>query len=206
MPQIELLHDLVLLLLALGLPGLFLIALADSAGLPTAGVPDMVLLLLVVHAQSAPELAQLVPTCVLGSALGCLAMYYFGRRGGLRVLERFAPKRRALIEEKIERYGLWAILMAVIGPPPYPTKLFVLSAGVFKMGPGSFLSAILLGRFLRYGSVAYLALHFGARAEELLLNQYPVVFATLSGLVGLTLLVRWRRRRASGAKRPGELR
>ena len=206
MPQIELLHDLVVLLLGLGIPGLFLIALVDSAGIPTAGGPDIVLLLLVVHAQGAHELAQLVPTCVLGSALGCLAMYYFGRREGPRVLERFALERRASIREKIDRYGLWAILIAVIGPPPYPTKIFVLSAGVFKMGPGSFLSAVLLGRFLRYGSVAYLALYFGARAEELLLSHYPVVFATLVGLVGLVLLVRWRRHQASRAKQPGGLR
>ena len=96
--------------------------------------------------------------------------------------------------------------MAVIGPPPYPTKIFVLSAGVFKMGPGSFLSAVLLGRFLRYGLVAYLALHFGARAEELLMNHYPVVFAMLIGLVGVALLVRWQRHQAARTKRPGELR
>ena len=100
MPQIELLHDLVVLLLGLGIPGLFLIAMVDSAGLPTAGGPDMGLLVVVVRAQRAHDLAQLVPICVLGSALGCLAMYYFGRRRGPRVLERFAPERHASIKEK----------------------------------------------------------------------------------------------------------
>jgi membrane protein YqaA with SNARE-associated domain len=195
MPQIEILQDLVVLLLGLGLLGLFLIAFVDSAGIPTAGGPDMVLLLLVVHGQGPGELAQLLPAVVIGSTLGCLAMYYFGRRGGARLLERFAAERRVSIKEKIDRYGLWTILVAVLGPPPYPTKIFVLSAGVFKMGLGPFLSGVLLGRVLRYGAVGYLALRFGERAKELLVTHYPVVFLALAGLVGLVLLLRWRRTR-----------
>ena len=192
----EFLEQLTLLLLGMGISGLFLIAFVDSAGVPTGGGPDLVLLLLAVHSQGPADLVQLVPAAVVGSALGCLVFYYIGRSGGERILSRFAAQKQVSIKERIDRHGLWTMVVAMLGPPPYPTKLFVLSAGVFEMRPGSFLTGILLGRTLRYGVVGYLAVRFGELAGEQLAIYYPVVFLAVVCLASLYLFFRWQRRRS----------
>ena len=46
------------------------------------------------------------------------------------------------------RYGLLAILIPSILPPPMPFKIFVLAAGVAKVRPLEFILAIAIGRGL----------------------------------------------------------
>ena len=59
-------------LLVLGLPGLFLIALLDSAGVPLPGGVDIILLLL---AWQQPSLFLVIAlTAAVGSTLGCLVL------------------------------------------------------------------------------------------------------------------------------------
>ena len=100
-----------------------------------------------------------------------------------------------VIEERIKNHGLWAISLAMMGPPPYPTKVFVISAGVFRMAIGAFLSCVVLGRLLRYGLVGLLAAWLGPTAEAAIMAHYPTVFSGLLVIAGLSLLVRRLRRR-----------
>ena len=173
-------------------------AFVDSAGIPTAGAPDVALLLLAIDYGTMVSLGQLVPATVLGSALGCLIMYFAGSKGGRPLLNRFTPRRRESVETRIDRFGLWAILLAVVGPPPYPTKLFVLSAGVFRMRVGRFLIGVTLGRTIRYGLVGVLAVRFGSMAEEMVVAHYPSFFAFVIILAGMVFAVsRWRDRVAA---------
>jgi len=192
------LEKLIALLRAMGTPGLFALAFLDSAGLPTGGGPDMLILLLAAHDQAAVRLLTVAPVAVLGSTLGCLVFYGVGRRGGEPVLARFAAEKRARIIDRIERYGLWAIVVAVVMPPPYPMKLFVLSAGVFRMSLKDFVSAVLIGRTARYFTVGYLAVRYGEQAGALLRAHYPAAVGTLAALVGLLLLARWQWQRRRG--------
>ena len=59
-------------------------------------------------------------------------------------------------------------MAAVMGPPPIPTKLFILSAGVFGMRVRKLLIGVLIGRSIRYGIAAYLGIALGDRAVEML--------------------------------------
>ena len=156
-----------------GIPGLFGLSFIDSAGLPTAAAPDIALMILAQIRLESPQIIALLAAATIGSTLGCALLYYVGCKDGDVALRRFDPKRRERVKERIDRYGFWAIIAAVMGPPPVPTKLFILSAGVFGMRLRTLVISVLLGRTVRYASAAYLGLTFGERALEMIRSFVP---------------------------------
>ena len=60
-------------------------------------------------------------------------------------------------------------------PPPFPFKLFVISAGVFRLNVLRFTIAIAVGRTFRYLLEGYLAARYGDRAKEILAHYYPSI-------------------------------
>ena len=72
----------------------------------------------------------------LGSIAGCLALYTLARKGGEAFLRRrFKAHTSTRAMERFRSYGLLAILIPSILPPPTPFKIFVLAAGVAKVRP-----------------------------------------------------------------------
>ena len=171
------------------------LAFVDSAGIPTGGGPDWVLLVTVSESQLRMDLMLFVLAAVLGSSLGCIVPYYLGCRCGHLLLERFEVERQASVRDKIDRYGLWAVAFSVVAPPPYPMKLFILSAGVFGMPLSKFVLAVVVGRTLRYSMVGYLAACYGERATELLRTNFATLAAVLAALAVIALLVQTVRNR-----------
>ena len=173
----------------LGPASVIVLSFLDSAGMPTLGGPDVLLLLTAPNFSLATGL-WLLAGSVAASALGCLVLYYVGRRGGEPLLARFGgSERREWVRLKLERYEFAAIFAAALGPPPFPTKLFVLSAGVLGMKWQPLLLAVILGRTLRYGVAWYLGLHYGAQAADLLSQHYLAIFAGVIVLLALMLLI-----------------
>ncbi len=121
--------------------------------------------------------------------------YHLGRKCGHMVLDRFDAARQETVRDKIDRYGLWAVAFSVVAPPPYPMKLFILSAGVFGMPLGKFVVAVVMGRALRYSMVGYLAVVYGERATDLLRTNFATVAAVLAALAVLTLVAQALRKR-----------
>ena len=66
--------------LALGAPGLFLIAFLDSSFLSLPEVADILVIFMVV--QHPARLPLYVAATTIGSICGCLLMYSIGRKGG----------------------------------------------------------------------------------------------------------------------------
>ena len=205
--EVEYVDRLIALLRTVGTPGLFALAFLDSAGLPTAGGPDVMILLLSARSQALVDFMIVALMAILGSVLGCLALYAVGRRGGRRVIARFSAERQEKIREKIERHGLWTIAVAVVAPPPYPMKLFMLSAGLFRMPLKLFVGAVLLGRTLRYFTVGYLAMLYGERAAAILRAHSLEAIGGLTVLIGVSLLASWlwRRRLAADPQRQKQI-
>jgi len=175
-------------LLALGLPGLFLMALLDSAGVPLPGGVDIVILLL-----SWKQPTLFVPVALAaatGSTIGCWILYRIGRRGGESALRRFDPAKRDWVTDKLRRHDILAVFVAVMGPPPFPTKLFVLGAGVVGMRWHRFVLTVFLGRAMRFLAEAYLAIRLGDRAAETLQQHSGGIALALLLLVGAVLLAR----------------
>src|SRR5918993_4621346 len=122
-----------------------------------------------------------------GSALGCLILYLISRRAGARALNRFSEKKQARVKNLIERFDMMAVLVATLLPPPFPFKLFVVSAGVFRFSLLRFMIAIVAGRAFRFLLEGYFAVRYGAQAKEILAKYYPWIGLGLA--VGILLFV-----------------
>ena len=175
-------------LLTLGIPGLFLVSFLDSAGVPLPGGVDLVVMLL---SWQRPSLYFLVAVvAALGSTLGCFVLYRIARTGGDAMMARFPPEKQEWVKEKVRRNDTLAMLVAMLGPPPFPTKLFILVAGVVRMDWRRFVSAVFAGRLVRFLGEAYLAVQLGDRAAETLKDNYPAIAGALLAAVVVFLLLR----------------
>jgi membrane protein YqaA with SNARE-associated domain len=168
-------------LVSFGPLGLLAIAFLDSVMIPMPGGVDAVLLLL---SASRPSWVLIyVAAAVLGSTAGCVALYYISKRAGHRALARFSESKQKRVKDLIDRYDVLSVLVASLLPPPFPFKLFVVSAGVFRLNLVRFTIAVAAGRTFRYLLEGYLAARYGEHAKEILGRYYPVI-----GL-GLALLI-----------------
>ncbi len=175
-------------LLALGIPGLFLISFLDSAGIPLPGGVDLVVMLL---SWQRPSLFfPIALTAALGSTAGCFVLYRIARTGGDAMMARFPADKQEWVKDKVRRNDTLAVLVAMLGPPPFPTKLFILVAGVVRMDWRRFVAAVFAGRLVRFLVEAYLAVKLGDRAADPLKAHYPSIAVPLAAAVILFLLVR----------------
>ncbi len=56
---------------------------------------------------------------------------------------------------------MFAVFVATLLPPPFPFKLFVVSAGVFRFSLLRFMIAIIAGRAFRFLLEGYFAVRYG---------------------------------------------
>jgi membrane protein YqaA with SNARE-associated domain len=191
---------------AIGGPGLFLIAFLDSSFLSFPQANDLLIILMV--AREPQWMAYYAGLATLGSLAGCLAIYGLAKKGGEAfLLKRMKPSRVDWGVNLFRRYGVLAILVPSILPPPAPFKLFVLVAGVARMPVWSFASSILIGRGARYFGIGLLTVWYGERAMSYLQDhgREVAVWAAVLALAGVSIYLFVRRRRAGNgpASMPG---
>jgi membrane protein YqaA with SNARE-associated domain len=184
-------------LAALGTPGLFAIALLDSAAIPVVGGPESLTMLLAWRYPA--HLPLIVLAGALGATLGNFVFYRVGRAGGDMALSRLKSRTQEWVKRQVTRHAFWALLVCVALPPPFPTKPIVLAAGVVGTPPGLFFSAVFTGRLLRYSALGYLGYRYGDQAARFIGTHYPSILLALAGLVILGLLGR----RVFSARRAG---
>jgi membrane protein YqaA with SNARE-associated domain len=178
-----------------GAPGLFLISFLDSSVLTFPVINDLLLVELSLRRPERMPLYALM--AVLGSLLGCTALYFIARKGEEAIFHKHAGDHAHAIRHWVERNGFLGMLIAALLPPPTPFKVFVLAAGVFEVPVQSFVSAIMLARLIRYFGIGYLAIRYGAEALPYLAHHKLQVTVLVIGLVllsyGLSRLVLRRR-------------
>jgi len=189
-------------LVPFGAFGLFAIALLDSALIPLPGGPDAVMLLLSTQNPARMPLYALGATA--GSVLGCVILYYISRRAGRRALDKFPPRKQARVKELVDRYDVLSVLVASVLPPPFPFKLFVITAGVFRLSLARFAAAVAVGRAFRFFLEGFLAVRYGEQAKEVLAQNYPAVGLGVAVLVVSVFVLRGLLRRKKGRERPAE--
>lgn len=173
-----------LLALTLGAPGLFLIAFLDSSFLSLPEIADILVVYMVTQ-HKARMLVYVIAT-LLGSIVGCLVMYFIGRKGGeALVRKRFAGDHVERAMAAFRRHGVMAVLVPSILPPPAPFKIFVLLAGVAGISVGKFTTAVAIGRGARYLLLGILAVEYGDAA---LTFMHDHAVAVSLAAVGLLLL------------------
>lgn len=175
-------------LVGFGAFGLFAVALLDSTFVPLPSSADALMIVLSTTHPSWMLLYAFMATA--GSALGCLILYLISRRAGARALNRFSERKQARVKHLIERYDAIAVLVATLLPPPFPFKLFVVTAGVFRFSLVRFMLAIVAGRAFRFVLEGYLAVRYGAEAKQILAKYYPWIGLGLVAAIVLFVIVK----------------
>ena len=159
---------------SLGAPGLFLVAFLDSSFLSLPEINDVLVVLMVTRNEALmPYYASMA---TLGSITGCLVLHGLGRKGGEAMLrKRFTGPRLEKAMGLFKRFGVLAIIVPALLPPPAPFKVFVLLSGVVKVPWLTFVGAVAVGRGLRYFGEGMLAVRYGDKAVELLRSNGPMV-------------------------------
>ena len=181
---------------ALGGIGLFVIALLDSSFLSFPQVND--LLIIVLSTRSPERMPYYAGMTTVGSLIGCFMLYGVARRGGEVFLRKRLKGRyvdRAL--KLYQKYGLLAVVVPALLPPPVPFKVFVLLAGAAAVSPWRFGIAIVIGRGIRYFGQGYLAVLYGEQAADFMRAhgaEIGIGLAIAAILIGIGVMM-WRRRR-----------
>lgn len=173
------------LALGLGAPGLFLAALADSSFLSLPEVVDILLIWMVTQHKS--RMVLYASSATLGSVIGCLLLYALGRKGDQFIARRFSAKRVERALGAFRKFGLMAVLIPSLLPPPMPFKIFVLLAGAAGISTGRFAMAIAIGRGIRYFGEALLAVWYGDQAMQFLQANGRTVSLSLAALAAAVL-------------------
>ncbi len=180
-------------LITFGAFGLFAVALLDSTFVPLPSSTDALMILLSTTYPSWMLLYAFMATA--GSAIGCWILYLISRRAGARALNKFSETKQRRVKHWIERYDAMAVLVATLLPPPFPFKLFVITAGVFRFSLLRFMIAIIAGRAFRFLLEGYFAVRYGAQAKEILARYYPWIgLALVVAIVLFVFVKRWVKR------------
>jgi membrane protein YqaA with SNARE-associated domain len=187
-----------------GGPGLFALAFLDSSFLSLPEVIDILVVSFVL--QHKDRLVYYALMSTLGSLAGCLLVYLAGLKGGEAFLRRrFGAGRVERGMAAFRRYGLLAVLVPALLPPPAPFKIFVLLAGVARVRLGTFALAIGVGRGVRYFGIAILAVWYGDLAGQYLQSNARPAAIAMAGLVllaGIAYVI-WSQRGARGSDESG---
>lgn len=151
--------------LGLGGFGLFLVAFIDASFLTLPEANDV--LIVVLSARNPGRLLFYASVQTVGTVLGSLVLFLLARKGGEAFLrKRFSAARMERGVRLVRRYGVAAIAVPALLPPPTPFKLFVLLAGSLGMGTWPFATAVAVGRFARYFGEGLLAVWYGEAALD----------------------------------------
>ena len=170
----------------LGPWGLLVAAILDAAAF---AIPVDVAFAGYVYADPTKIWLYIFATAV-GSTLGCLVPYGIGRAGGeLLLLKHIDRQRFERMRDRFERQEFFAMMVPAMLPPPTPLKLFLLSAGVFKMRADLFLLSVLTGRIIRFAALGFLVVRFGpgiiVLVTRAMAHHLPWVLAIFAALIAL---------------------
>jgi membrane protein YqaA with SNARE-associated domain len=169
-------------------PAMILIGALDSSLLSLPEINDY---LVVARCYAHPQSAFFFPIFpAIGSVLGCLLLYTIFSRGGLAVLHRkFRIDRVQKVERAYARFGILALAIPALLPPPLPFKIFIATAGALQFPRRKFLLTIMIARSIRYYTEGILAVYYGRRVLEFMKDNGLLIISIVAGLVVVGIVV-----------------
>ena len=169
-------------------PAMIVIGALDSSLLSLPEVNDY---LVVARCYTHPETAFLFPLFpAMGSVIGCFLLYTILRRGGQAVLHRrFRSDHVQRVEQAYARFGILALAVPALLPPPMPFKIFVATAGALQFPRRRFLLTIMLARSVRYYTEGTLAVFYGERVLRFLKDNGALIVSIAAGLFVIALAI-----------------
>jgi membrane protein YqaA with SNARE-associated domain len=169
-------------------PAMIVIAALDSSLLSLPEVNDY---LVVTRCYTHPRAVFLFPMfAAIGSVLGCLLLYTILSRGGRAVLHsKFRVEHVERVERWYARFGVLALAVPALMPPPMPFKIFVATAGALQFPRRKFLVTILVARSLRYYAEGTLAVFYGERVLRFSQDNALLIISAVAGAFLIALAV-----------------
>ena len=191
-------------LIHLGGPSLILLGLVDNSVIPLPGSTDIVTVLLAAHHRILWVYYAIMATAGPFSAADYLPhgpQRWQGNSG-----KRFSKKTTDRVYAIFSRRGFAAVAIPALLPPPFPIVPMLLAAGAMQYPTRKFLTALAVGRGIRFIILAYLGFHYGRHIVRLFaLYYWPVLIALIAFSVfgALFGLFEYKRRqKANGPETP----
>lgn len=178
-------------LLSWGPWGALVLALLDSAGVPVPVGVDALVLTIAAYSPLTGYFGAAL--AVVGSVIGSVILYYIGRIGGEKYLDRKTQRGWPLrFRRWFHHYGGITIFIPVMVPVPLPVKIFVLSAGALGMNRAHFVLLVAAARIVRYFGLAYLGAQMGSHRplQYLQGHMWQLIGAALALFLVSYLLVK----------------
>ena len=165
----------------LGGVGLVLLGLADNSIVPLPGSMDVLTIVLAAHHTQLWWYYAFMAT--VGAVIGGYITYGLARKGGKQAFERKLSRNRAdKVFQRFERWGFFAVAVPALLPPPFPIVPFLLAAGAMQYSRKKFVSALTLGRGIRFTLVAGLGAIYGRHIVRFFSRYYEPALIALIGL------------------------
>jgi membrane protein YqaA with SNARE-associated domain len=183
----------------LGPLGLFLMSMLDSSFLVFPFGNDLLLIALVSSNRDSLIWIAYVIVSAMGSVVGVFIVDLIMRKAGESGLERFVSQKRIeKLKAKLENKAGVTVFVATLIPPPFPFTPAVMTASALQSPRSELLIAVFLGRLVRFGIEAVLALYFGRQLIAFMNSDAVtyVVYALIGIAVVLSTLsiLRWLKR------------
>lgn len=189
----------------LGALGFIPLGLLDSSVIPIPGSMDVLTIVLSARERNLWPYYAVMAT--IGSVVGALVTYRLARKGGQEALtKRVKPDTLKKVQQRFERWGLGAIAIPAMLPPPVPMVPFVMAAGATQYPFKKFVFALSLGRIVRYMLLAFLAARYGRHILSSFnhfgdSSQTAIAATLILCGAGILFVILWRRRQSAIATR-----
>lgn len=172
----------------MGLFGPFLMSALDSSFLVLPFGNDLLLIAMVSSNRDSWIWIAYVVLSALGSVVGVFVIDVIMRKTGEKGLERFVSEKRVQkLKAKLENKAGITIFVATLIPPPFPFTAVAMTASALQSPRGKMLIAVFLGRLLRFGIEAVLALYFGRQLIAFINSDVVTYF--VYGLIGIAVVL-----------------
>jgi membrane protein YqaA with SNARE-associated domain len=182
--------------------GLFMLGMLDGSVVPTFGAPDG--LAAVLAARQQHLWLYYAAISAIGTTIGAVSTYRLGQKlGSVQLPGKFGAKRLLRLRRVVQRWGFTAVFVSALAPPPFPTSAFCLAAGSLNYGITNYISALMIGKAIRYVVITYIFSHY--RSHEPWFSLHPgkngaaplVLISIIIGIAELLVLLlgigSWRR-------------
>ena len=166
--------------------GLLVIGLVDSSLIPTLGSLDIFNAVLAARHRDLWWYYAAMSTA--GSVIGAYIMYRMAAKAGTGWLQKKLGERRfARIERVLARWGVAAVVVSVVAPPPFPSSAFFVAAGALEFPVRKFMLAVIAGRAFRYGMVAWITSHYSRGIIRFF--RHPQQYAEITIAITVVLIL-----------------
>lgn len=194
----------------MGIFGLLLMSALDSSFLVLPFGNDLLLIALVSSNRESLMWIAYVIASATGSVIGVFVIDLLMRKAGEKGLERFiSQKKIEKLKSKLENKAFITVFLATLIPPPFPFTPVVMTASALQSPRAQLLAAVFVGRLIRFGAEAILALYFGRQVIAFINSD--IVTYIVYGMIAIAVvlstlsLMRWLKRNKTepAAEAPG---